>query len=331
MNISELKMLQALPLDLKVAKTKLRIRDAINHFGYEELYLSFSGGKDSTVLHYLVKEVEMELYKEIRIPRVFVNTGLEYPELVKFVKSFDKDLIEETLIELRPDMTFKEVLTKYGYPVVSKSQAFAIRKLTTQNLTLKYRNKLLHGDEKGTAGKLSNKHHYLLDADFKISEQCCDVMKKKPFRKFEKATWRNPIVGVMAAESVNRQIRYLKDGGCNAFNNKKPQSRPIGFWTEQDILKYIFDNRIEIAKPYGSVYNIDDSKYGTTGESRTGCVFCIFGAHLEKGKNRFERMKESHPQLYDYCIRGGKYENGKWIPDKGLGMAKVLTDLKVKY
>lgn len=320
MNINELKYLQALPLELKIAKTKLRIEEAVYRFGSDGLYVSVSGGKDSTVLHNIVKE----LYPNI--PSVGCDTGLELPG----VKEKMYELCDEII---RPSMSYPKVLEKYGYPCLGKSQAMAFRKLTTQNLSDKYRSKLMYGDEKGTAGKLSDKWHYLLlRADFKISEQCCDVMKKRPFHKYEKETNRIPITGVMADESTTRQTRYLKDGGCNAFDNEHPQSKPLGFWTEQDILQYIKEYNIDIAPEYGKIIE-EDGKLRTTGESRTGCAFCMFGVHLEpEFDNRFTRMAKDNPKFYNYCLKGGKYnEEGKWIPDKGLGMAHVLDTLGVNY
>lgn len=79
----ELKMLQSLPLEVKVLKTQQRIREWVTHWGVNGVYVSFSGGKDSTVLLHLVRK----LYPEVEA--VFVNTGLEYPEIQRFVKTFD--------------------------------------------------------------------------------------------------------------------------------------------------------------------------------------------------------------------------------------------------
>lgn len=104
----DLRLLQSLPLEVKVAKTKQRIREWVTHFGKDGVYVSFSGGKDSTVLLHLVRE----LYPDIEA--VFVNTGLEYPEIQRFVKTFDNVTI------LRPKMRFDAVIRKYGYPVISK-------------------------------------------------------------------------------------------------------------------------------------------------------------------------------------------------------------------
>lgn len=96
-SLQELKLLQALPLDIKLAMTKRRIRDWVSEFGIDGVYVSFSGGKDSTVLLHIVRS----MYPSV--PAVFVNTGLEYPEIQKFVKSFENVTI------LTPSMRFDEV------------------------------------------------------------------------------------------------------------------------------------------------------------------------------------------------------------------------------
>lgn len=313
-----LKIRQKYPLWMKIEISKNRINSAIDLYGREGLYLSFSGGKDSTVLHYLVMEVELERFGDVKIPRVWCDTGLEYPELKEFAKKI-ADVI------IRPKMNFKQVLNKYGFPIISKSQAMAIRKLRHNKLSDAYRDKLLHGDERGTAGKLSNKWHYLLDAPFEISEMCCEVMKKRPFHQYEKETGRVPITGVMASESTNREIRYIEDCGCNAFENKAPQSKPMSVWTDQDVLEFVYKYKIELTSVYGEIkceeqlsFIENSYKYKTTGESRTGCVFCGFGCHMEKGENRFQRMKRTHPQLHKYCM-------------DQLGMKEVLEYIGVKY
>lgn len=105
----ELRILQALPLEMKVARTKQRIREWVDYWGKEHVCVSFSGGKDSTVLLHIVRE----MYGD-DIPAVFVNTGLEFPEIQRHVRSFPNVVI------LRPEMNFRDVITKYGYPVVSK-------------------------------------------------------------------------------------------------------------------------------------------------------------------------------------------------------------------
>ena len=81
---------------------------------------------------------------------------------------------------------------------------------------------------------------------------------------------------------------------------------PMGFWTRQDVLAYIKVFNLQYCSVYGDIiYNIDTDKLETTGEQRTGCMFCMFGVHLEKHPNRFERMKISHKKYYDVCMNLG--------------------------
>lgn len=270
----QLRQRQGLPLNIKVRLTLRRIEDFYKYYN-GEIYISFSGGKDSTVLLHLVRS----LYPDIKA--VFCDTGLEYPEVREFVKTF------ENVDIIRPEVPFNKVLDKYGYPVISKQVATTLRKLRTQNLSKKFRDKLLYGDERGTAGKLPEKWKFLLKAPFKISEQCCDVMKKRPFAKFEKKSGLHPLIGTMASDSRNREIAYLKSG-CNSFD--KGRSQPMSFWNTEDVWNYIKQENL----PYAKVYDM--------GSKNTGCIFCMFGIQYDECNNRFQCMAKTHPQLYSYCM-----------------------------
>lgn len=282
---NELVMLQSLPLDIKIGKAKLRIEEWVRYYGEDNVYISFSGGKDSTVLMHLIRSIYPN------IPCVYVDTGLEYPEVKEFVRK------QENVIMLRPKMSFKQVIEKYGYPMVSKEQANYLHDIRYS--TEKMRLRRINGDSKGRF-KLSKKYHYLINAPFPISHKCCNVMKKEPIKKYEKETGKVPFIGTMASESSLRQQSYIKNG-CNAFDSKRPISTPIGFWTEQDVLAYIKKYNIEIPTVYGDILK-DNGVLKTTKCDRTGCVFCGFGIHLEKGENRYQRLERTHPQLHDYCM-----------------------------
>ena len=298
-----LKLRQAMPLKDKIRFTERRIHEWVEHFGVNGCYVSFSGGKDSTVLLYIVRS----LYPDIEA--VFVDTGLEYPEIRQFVKSF------HTVTILRPEMRFDKVLEKYGYPIISKEVSECIdqaRKYLKDNKHYKYRMDKLNGKK---SSHNCPQWKFLLDAPFKISNKCCNVMKKTPVHNFYHKTGKTPIIATMAEESSLRESQYLRQG-CNGFKNKIPTSTPIAFWTEQDILEYIDTYKIPIASVYGDVIKTD--KYYTTGCSRTGCMFCGYGCHLDKYPNRFQRLAETHPKQYDYIINT-------------LGMGKVLDFINVEY
>lgn len=213
MTYEELQVLQGLSLDLKIAKSKQRIREFIDKIGIDNVYVSFSGGKDSTVLSHLVKEVEEEYPEHEPIPLVFCNTGLEYPELVEFVKK-QKDL---TII--RPKMSFQEVIKKWGYPVVSKETSERIYAYRNYNISDERRESLINSPN--AYRRIPKKWQYLLDADFEVNSMCCKVMKKRPFHKYTKDSGRFPVLGTMAQESRLRTQQYVLGGGVTPLKRVK--------------------------------------------------------------------------------------------------------------
>ena len=264
----QLKQMQLLPMEVKIAKTKARIREFYNYY-QGNVYIAFSGGKDSTVL----LDIARQEYPDMKA--CFINTGLEFPEIVEFVKTIDNvDIV-------RPQKSFKQVIDQYGYPVISKDIA---RKTYYGKQGKEYVLKLFRGEGKSMFN--CRKYAYLLDAPFKIHSQCCDELKKKPAHKYDKKTQTKPIMGTMASDSMLREQRYLETG-CNNFS--KGSSVPLSFWLEDDIWEYIKTYDL----PYSKIYDM--------GYKRTGCVFCMFGVHLEKFPNRFQQMKKTHPKLWKYC------------------------------
>ena len=366
--MTDLYQMQALPLSAKVRMTQNRINGWVDEFGEDGVYVSFSGGKDSTVLVDIVRNVCG--YKNI--PLVFVDVPTQYPELKQFAMTFDN------LEILKPKISFAEVCEKYGFPLISKEVSNCVsgarkylkyldnkkiantiftdrqtdrqtipyacymadllgidRRTNKQNEQYKslqmgvipsgskYRLRRLNGeltDSKGNYSQFNQeKYKFFLEAPFEISDKCCDIMKKKPAHEYEKKTGRKPIIATMATESIMRTQKWLQEG-CNAFNVTRPKSKPMSFWTEQDVLLYIKENNLPICSVYGDVvtdyksmrqcenqmsladYGIFDNErplLKTTGCSRTGCVLCGFGCHLEKEPNRFQMLKETHPKFYN--------------------------------
>lgn len=304
--VEDLKIMQSWSLSRKIQVSQAKILEWY-HKNDGKVYVSFSGGKDSTVLLDLVRRVFPDAVA------VFVDTGLEYPELKEFVKTIPN------VVYLRPEMSFRKVIETHGYPIVSKSVSRAVHDVKKLGDNCWWA-RAFNGEETGVYNY--SKWKFLIDSPFAVSDNCCNVMKKKPLKLYEKKTGNKPYIGTMACESQSRKTAWLHNG-CNSFGGKNPKSQPLSFWTEQDILEYIKTFNISYASVYGEIKQDENNKFYTTGCNRTGCVFCGFGCHLEKEPNRFQRLKGTHPKLWNYCMKS-------WS-EGGLGMKEVLDYIGVKH
>lgn len=314
----DLEQMQSLPLEAKIIMTQRRIREWYDAFE-GQVYVSFSGGKDSTVLLHIARQIYPD------IPAVFCDTGLEYPEIKDFVSATPGVTV------IRPQMSFRQVIQTYGYPVISKESSLYIhyaRKAKERGDMTRYEY-YVHGGrvnrktgEYYKFGALSKTALRVLESDIPVSDQCCYIMKKSPFKKYQKENGVRPILATMAQESRLRYNAWLKHG-CNAFDIRDPKSAPMSFWTEQDVLLYLREYSVPYCPVYGEIVEDKAGKLHTTGCDRTGCMFCMFGVHREKEPNRFQRMMKTHPQIYSYCMK--PMENG------GLGLAEVLDFIGVKH
>lgn len=286
--------LQALPLERKILISQTRIIEWNQHWK-GNVCVSFSGGKDSTVLLNLVHKINPD------VPAVFSNTGLEYPEIQKFSR-------ENNAVFLTPKMRFNEVINVYGYPLIGKEvagfisyarkpcidgaeDAEAIRR--ARNTFLHYakendirtpiktqtfdgtqidldENDTIYNSKFRSKVKLDMFTHekWLLLAQeipAKISNHCCYIMKKSPMRTYFAENKVFPFIGTLATESRLRKYAWIKNG-CNSFSGRYQSSQPLSFWTEQDILAYIVQNNLKIASVYGDIVSVDPygMKYSPT-------------------------------------------------------------------
>ena len=196
-----------LPYEIKVKLAEARIREWYENW-YGEVYLSYSGGVDSTALLYMIRKVLGD-----EIPAVFSNTGLEFPEIVRHARKASGNYVE-----IYPKWKsgkrayFSEVVDQFGFPLISKETALKVRKLRHGNLSDRYRNYLLYGDERGKFGVLAKKWRFFLATEYEISEKCCIILKKEPFARYERETGRKPYIGITQDESFVRGHLYAKKG-----------------------------------------------------------------------------------------------------------------------
>lgn len=278
-----LKSLREMNLESKIIQTKYLIKEAVREFGLENVYISYSGGKDSTVLSHIAKSI----YPDIL--HIFANTTNEYPETLQHIK-WEKEKNGTNIITVLPIdchgelWTFKKVVERYGYPMFSKRISNAIRT---------YQHALSERTKKNSQDYINrNFKRYDKFKELPISDKCCDKLKKDPIRrKAKELGLKCAILGILASESYQREKDWLEHG-CNVFHERKDnQSRPLSFWTDDDILEYI------------SKYNVKIPKLYEMGYSRNGCMYCGFGVHLEPLHcNRYQKLKQTHPAQYTYFI-----------------------------
>lgn len=292
---ANIKDMQSWPLDKKIEHAKMRIvefYEAMNG----KVCVSFSGGKDSTVLPDLVRS----LYPDTLA--IFANTTNEFPEILKFVKK------TPNVKWVHPKKTFTEIMKETGFPLVSKDVSQAIWRLRhrtekNQNICNLYLTGYTRAGHYSKRYKLPKKWHPLFDKDetkFEITNKCCEILKHAPAEKLQKELGLHPYIGTMADNSRKRSENWLKFG-CNIYNDsKQPKSRPLSIWTEQDVWDYIHKYNVL----YCEIYDDKLLEDGTViqGEKCTGCAYCGFGAHLEKSslteQNRFQRLKLRRPKQF---------------------------------
>lgn len=242
------------------------IKDTITKYGEENFYLSFSGGKDSTILHYLI---DMALPNN-QIPRVFINTGIEYQMIVDFVKGLAAK--DDRFIILQPTQAIKPMLEKYGYPFKSKQHAHNVMVYQHSGIGLSVK-RYLGIIESNTKFRCPKSLLYQFTNEFtlKLSDNCCRKLKKEPIKKWEKANNRHiAITGMRNSEggeraSIKGCILTDKQGNVKRFH---PLIKVNDQWEN-----WLVDQQhIELCPLYKEPYNF----------KRTGCAGCPFSLDLQE-------------------------------------------------
>ena len=229
-------------------------------------YISFSGGKDSTILHYLI---DLALPNN-RIPRVFINTGIEYNDIVSFVKSMaEKD---DRFIIITPKIPIKQMLEKYGYPFKSKEHSLKVSVYQNSGVTRTIKGYLQPEEnrKKFICPKLLV-YQFTEDFNLKISNKCCFKLKKEPFAKWQKENNKSiTMTGMRKQEGGQRRnikgcIITDKDGSVKKFHPLLVVDNDFEDW-------FINKFQIKLCRLYYPPFNFE----------RTGCKGCPYALNLQE-------------------------------------------------
>ena len=253
------------------------IKDTITKYGEDNFYLSFSGGKDSTILHYLIDQA----LPNNQIPRVFIDTGIEYTMIRQFVLDLaEKD---KRFVIIKPSQPIKQTLDRVGYPFKSKEHSLRVEQFnkgTNANFIDKY---LWKTDYRGKY--LCPKtllYQFEERGKYNYSNKCCYEMKKKPAHKWAKENHKSITITGMRAEEGGNRARL----GCLTDHNRKfhPLIKVDDEWENEFVEK----NNIELCKLYYPPFNF----------KRSGCKGCPYSITLQE---QLEIMEQYLPNERKQC------------------------------
>lgn len=249
------------------------IKKVINKYGIENFVISFSGGKDSTVLS---KLVDIAIPNN-EIPRVFINTGIEYKAIVDFVH--EKMKKDKRFIEIKPSIPLSMIFKKYGYPFKSKEHSQLVH-LFQQNghskSTLRYYDPPENRKRFGCPKVL--KYQFEEGTQLKISDKCCTKLKKEPFSKWQE---ENSKPYKMTGERLLEGGLRASHKGCLVIdkNSKLKKFKPLNPITSEWLEWFINEYQVELCKLYDEPYNF----------KRTGCLGCPFNIKLQDTLDTLEK------------------------------------------
>ena len=259
---------------------------------------------------------------------------------------------EELGIEkIKPDMNFHRVLNELGFPILSKQIAGKLEHLQVPpdqaDKRLLYFNHALMTGDTGPWGHFEHSESMKLDDDllklfgghyndarpdleckvapFKVSDQCCKVMKENPAKRWQEENNIYPFLGLMQVEGGQRRFS-LRKYGCNYVGKDPVRSCPFNYFNRQDLLTLALDLKVPIPEIYGEIIRDDEGKLRTTKAQRTGCAMCGFGVQLEARPHRFDRLKERNRKYWDFLMyRCVTDESGTY------GWGRVLDWLGIEW
>lgn len=277
---------------------------------YEEcegrIYLSFSGGKDSTVVAELIKMAGLPT----TIPFVFADTLLELDATLEFVEEYEWD----NKVTVYPRKKFSQIIKEYGYPILSKVKSGYLSV---------YHNSIRKGkdlDEVATVQKLLKKkgngkdalalkHYHLLhpELDYKVSKVCCDYLKKYPFADYSlHNNMKGTITGIRVAEGGVRSQVYKSCISHRKVNNMiEVFATPIWDWSDETVDEFVKTYDVKLSRAY-TVY----------GFKRTGCAGCPFSQNLEYDLPILKKYEPKKYKMVMALFRRMYVDSMVWVEDE---------------
>lgn len=257
-----------------------KIRQIIGKYGEENFYISFSGGKDSTVLSFLI---DMAIPTN-RIPRVYANTGIELNMIRDFVLELQK--ADDRIVIIKPSTPIKPMLERDGYPFKSKTHAHHWERYNRIGMCksiLQYLGERTDKEPWSGYNSCPEKLKYQFTKEFtafKISDKCCVNLKEKPLQEYAKKSGKKyGINGVMKDEGgrrVNSVCLVMRDNKLSMFQPLSPITKEWEDW-------FIQTYNIKICDIYYPPYNFE----------RTGCKGCPFARYLQ---NELDTLESFFPE-----------------------------------
>lgn len=249
------------------------IKKTIKEYGEDNFYLSFSGGKDSTMLHHLLDEA----LPGNRIPRVYFNTGIEFKMVADFVNSLAKN--DDRFAIVKPRVAVKPMLEKEGYPFKSKEHSYCVSQYQRNGMNKTARKYL--GTEESTRMMTCPKqlkYQFTDECKIRISDRCCFRMKKDIAKDYAEEYGKPyAITGMRKSEGGERQNIQ----GC--LTNKgtsKMKFHPLLVVDDDFEDWYVKTRNIKLCGLYYPPFNF----------KRTGCKGCPYALDLQRELDILERL-----------------------------------------
>ena len=241
-------------------------------------YVSFSGGKDSTVLSALV---DMAIPNN-NIPRVYINTGIDYRAVVSFVE--DCRAHDSRVVIIRPEKDILRMLRERGYPFKSKEHSQKVALFQRSGKTKTIRDYLGEGEKKTFLCPEKLRYNFTPSFPLKVSDSCCHELKKKPAEKWMHENGRPvTITGIRHDEGGLRKsvagCAVFSDDSCHELKKFHPLLPCPSWWVDEFVARF----GVKLCELYSAPYNF----------KRTGCKGCPFALDLQAQLDTMARLMPS--------------------------------------